>query len=123
MDARDLKNLKILEKSEIILNPDNPEHVEILQRVYKNISKDKMIKLDRNNPNDVEWWNEDERYCTPAESLEESLKQMKLMREGKLPKKTWDELFNAGEENKVTPEEIQEIKELMKNVKQNKRRE
>jgi hypothetical protein len=33
-----------------------------------------------------------ERYCSVAESLEESLKQMKLMREGKLPKKTWDEM-------------------------------
>jgi hypothetical protein len=33
-----------------------------------------------------------DRYCTVAESLEESLKQMKLIREGKLPKKTWKEL-------------------------------
>lgn len=30
-----------------------------------------------------------ERYCTVSESLEESLKQMKDMRNGKLPKKTW----------------------------------
>ena len=32
-----------------------------------------------------------ERYCTVAESLEQSLKEVKLMREGKIPKKTWRE--------------------------------
>jgi len=32
-----------------------------------------------------------ERYCTVAESLEQSLKEMQLMRQGKLPKKTWRE--------------------------------
>ena len=30
-----------------------------------------------------------ERYCTVSESLEESLKQMQNMRNGKIPKKTW----------------------------------
>jgi len=35
---------------------------------------------------------DDERHCVPYESLEQSLKEMKLMREGKLPKKTWNEL-------------------------------
>lgn len=34
-----------------------------------------------------------ERYCPVSESLEESLKEMKLMREGKLPKKSWREMF------------------------------
>lgn len=29
------------------------------------------------------------RPCTPSESLAQSLKEMKLMREGKLPKKSW----------------------------------
>ncbi|WP_206459464.1 hypothetical protein [Anaerovorax sp. IOR16] len=33
-----------------------------------------------------------ERYCTVRESLIESCKEVKLMREGKLPKKTWKEL-------------------------------
>jgi len=32
-----------------------------------------------------------ERYCTVAESLEESLKEMQLMRRGKLPKKSLKE--------------------------------
>ena len=32
-----------------------------------------------------------ERYCTVSESLEQSLKEVKLMREGKIPKKTWRE--------------------------------
>ncbi|HBJ1650324.1 TPA: hypothetical protein LA460_000228 [Clostridium botulinum] len=31
------------------------------------------------------------RYCTVQESLEQSLKEMQLMRQGKLPKKTWKE--------------------------------
>lgn len=30
-----------------------------------------------------------DRHCTVAESLTESLKQMQLMRECKLPKKSW----------------------------------
>lgn len=33
----------------------------------------------------------DDRHCTVEESLEESLKQMKLMREGKMPKRSWDD--------------------------------
>jgi len=32
------------------------------------------------------------RYCTPIESLDESLNQMKLIMQGKLPKKTWKQL-------------------------------
>lgn len=42
---------------------------------------------------DVEPWfdNNEERYCTVKESIEQSLKEVKLMREGKLPKKTWRE--------------------------------
>ncbi|NSB17418.1 hypothetical protein [Clostridium beijerinckii] len=36
--------------------------------------------------------NNEERYCTVAESLEQSLKEMQLIREGKLPKKTWRQL-------------------------------
>ena len=33
----------------------------------------------------------EKRPCSPAESLKESLKEMKLMREGKMKKQTWDE--------------------------------
>lgn len=33
-----------------------------------------------------------QRPITPAESLKESLQQMNLIREGKLPKKTWRQL-------------------------------
>jgi len=41
---------------------------------------------------DVEPFNLDNiRYCTVSESLEQGLKEMKLIREGKLPKKTWRE--------------------------------
>ena len=35
--------------------------------------------------------NEEERYCTAVESIEESLKEVQLIREGKIPKKTWRE--------------------------------
>lgn len=36
--------------------------------------------------------NSEERYCTVSESLEQSLKEMQLIRQGKLPKKTWRQL-------------------------------
>lgn len=42
-----------------------------------------------------------ERYCTVAESLKESLKQMQLMRTGKLPKKSWKD-FKAELNRKET---------------------
>jgi transposase len=34
---------------------------------------------------------DEKRYCTIAQSLEDALKQMKNMRNGKVPKKTWKE--------------------------------
>lgn len=42
-----------------------------------------------------------ERYCPISESIAESCKEVKLMREGKLLKKTWREL----------KEELKKIKE------------
>ncbi len=36
----------------------------------------------------------DERYCTVQESIIESFKEVKLMREGKLPKKSWIDFMN-----------------------------
>jgi len=41
-----------------------------------------------------------ERYCTPAESLQESLVEVRLMREGKLPKKSWRDLKKELEKDK-----------------------
>lgn len=35
----------------------------------------------------------DERYCTVQESIIESFKEVKLMREGKLPKKSWKDFM------------------------------
>lgn len=35
----------------------------------------------------------DERYCTVQESIVESFKEVKLMREGKLPKKSWKDFM------------------------------
>jgi len=45
----------------------------------------------------------DERYCTVQESIIESFKEVKLMREGKLPKRSWKDFMNEHkkrEENK-----------------------
>jgi type I site-specific restriction-modification system R (restriction) subunit len=42
-----------------------------------------------------------ERYCTIEASIKESLKQVKLIRNGKLPKKSWDDFveeMNKGRE-------------------------
>lgn len=36
----------------------------------------------------------DERYCTIQESIIESFKEVKLIREGKLPKKSWKDFMN-----------------------------
>ena len=36
----------------------------------------------------------DERYCTVQESIVESFKEVKLMREGKLPKMSWKDFMN-----------------------------
>ncbi len=41
-----------------------------------------------------------ERYCSVYESLEESLKEVKLIREGKIKPKTWDELYKELKEEK-----------------------
>lgn len=38
------------------------------------------------------------RPCTPAESLKESLQQMKDMRKGKIPKKTWEDYLREKKE-------------------------
>ena len=36
----------------------------------------------------------DERYCTIQESIIKSFKEVKLMRDGKLPKKSWKDFMN-----------------------------
>lgn len=41
-----------------------------------------------------------QRYCSVYESLEESLKEVKLHREGKTELKTWDELYKELQEDK-----------------------
>lgn len=40
------------------------------------------------------------RYCSVYESLEESLKEVKLIKEGKIKPKTWDELYEELKNNK-----------------------
>lgn len=43
--------------------------------------------------NDMSTATLDERYCTIQESIIESFKEVKLMREGKLPKKSWKDFM------------------------------
>lgn len=40
------------------------------------------------------------RYCSVYESLEESLKEVKLIKEGKIKPKSWRELLNELKEDK-----------------------
>lgn len=40
----------------------------------------------------------DERYCSVEESIKESFKEIKLMREGKMKKNTLDDLWTQIEE-------------------------
>ena len=52
-----------------------------------------------------------ERYCTPAESLAQSLKEMNLMREGKLqPKRDWRTMFDELEKGNLLGDEIPNLK-------------
>jgi hypothetical protein len=46
-----------------------------------------------------------DRYISPVESLEDSLKEMKLMREGKKKKRNWREMFDSirNEMNVIKP--------------------
>lgn len=57
----------------------------------QNVNENNVDKLNNSNKKEEEKHMDAvvERYCPISESLEESLKQMKLIREGKLPKKTW----------------------------------
>ncbi|EQC1535392.1 hypothetical protein ACY1J9_001223 [Clostridium botulinum] len=51
----------------------------------------RVYKLKVKNKGEEIMENVVERYCTVSESLEESLKQMKAIRSGKMKKKTWKE--------------------------------
>lgn len=55
-----------------------------------------------------------ERYCPVTESLEESLKEMKAIREGKIPKKTWDDLLKESYDTKENNEVLNIIKKSNK---------
>jgi len=80
---------------------------------------DKVISMEE-ALKDVETWidfdnedNKEERYCTVAESLEQSLIKMQLMREGKISKKTWREFM----EDKKSKMDIKQcLKEQLKNA-------
>ena len=65
------------------------------------MTKDKKVNKGGDNMNTATTDDKvNERYCSPAESLEESLKQMDLIRKGKLPKVTWKDWFEKIKEDK-----------------------
>lgn len=41
-----------------------------------------------------------ERHCTPAESLEQSLKEVKQIKQGKKKAKSWSELYSSIKKDK-----------------------
>ena len=41
-----------------------------------------------------------QRYCSVYKSLEESLKEVKMIKQGKIKTKSWKELFDELKENK-----------------------
>lgn len=79
---------------------DNKEKIYKIAEQNTTYNSDGQATISKDDPyfNEDEWeehfreLDKVERYCPISESLEESLKEMKLMREGKLPKKTWDEM-------------------------------
>ncbi len=67
------------------------EKKEILKSVMGSVDS----PIDMNKMMEEMEVQEPERYCTIQESITESCKQIKLMREGKLPKRSWDDLKEA----------------------------
>lgn len=63
-----------------------------------NYKKETKIKFKKGRVNTMD--NNTMRYCTPSESLKESLKEMKLIREGKKEKRSyWDMMNDFDEED------------------------
>lgn len=63
-----------------------------------NCKKEVRIKLKKGRVNTMD--NTTIRYCTPSESLKDSLKEMKLIREGKKEKRSyWDMMNDFDEED------------------------
>lgn len=75
------------------LESDNfNEFLKMNKEIINNITpKNPTISKNDEWVSETEWDDVIKRPCTVKESIEESLKEVKLMREGKLPKKTWDE--------------------------------
>ena len=69
-------------------NKDKQDKNSLKTGQAKNVDKDTDEK-NENNKGDDGMNGTIERYCPVTESLEKSLKEMKAMREGKMPKKTW----------------------------------
>lgn len=61
-----------------------------------NYKKEIRIKFKKGRVNTMD--NNTIRYCTPSESLKESLKEMKLIREGKREKRSYWDMMNDFDE-------------------------
>lgn len=74
----------------------------------KSLANSANSEIDFNKVRD-EWkreWDSVERPCTPAESLEESLLEMKKIREGKIPKESyWDMMEDFDNDDEVESQE------------------
>lgn len=93
----------MIKKSEKKYEPLDNQKKDIL----KSLANSANGKIDLNKVRD-EWkreWDSVERPCTPTESLEESLMEMKEIREGRLPKKSYWNLMKDFDNGEVESEE------------------
>ncbi len=95
------KDVKIDNEGRVLISKDDEWREET--------QWDELIQaVNEDNPD-----NED-RHCTVEESLRESLNQMKLMREGKIPKRSWndfmDSLEKTTEKYSKTLSDLEDIK-------------
>ena len=101
-NAKEIKTSQ-LEKSIICDNENRQQYIQRARILHKNISK-KMTAAGithREIEEDVILYGKDnmckctvdQRPCSPTDSLRQSLKEINLVRNDKLPKRTWDDFI------------------------------
>jgi len=91
MNARQIINIHKKYCKSVKLQP-------IIQKVNRIISNKNVDINVTKEVDDMSVITLDERYCTIQESIIESFKEVKLIREGKLPKKSWKDFMNEHKE-------------------------
>lgn len=87
------KNIKRNSEGRVLISKDDEWREET--------EWDELIKtINEDDPDN------DDKYCTVEESLRESLKQMKLMREGKIPKRSWNDIKLTKEQRLAARQDI-----------------